>query len=130
MSPCTLCACLLAVRALNGLGLAGGCQLSKSLLRQALPTRTCPTTPPRSRAIRGNQGSPRIRHLPGDRARLGHGPLGGPGSAGPMAGQGRAVGTWPCCGLADIGSWSIAQVRDPGEKQCMCMIKGKFMVTV
>lgn len=52
MSPCTLCACLLAVRALNGLGLAGGCQLSKSLLRQALPTRTCPTTPLRSRATR------------------------------------------------------------------------------
>lgn len=94
VSPCTLFACLLAVRALHGLGLAGDCQLSKSLLRQALPTRPCPTTPLRSRAIRGNQGSPSIRHLPGGRARLGHGPVGGPGSAGPMAGQGRAVESW------------------------------------
>jgi len=36
-----------------------------------------------------------IRHLPGDgdRPRLDCGPTGGPGSAGPIAGQGRAVGS-------------------------------------
>lgn len=86
-----------------------------------------------SHPIPSESGTPGTGHLPGwgwDEARPGSGPTGRPGSAGPMAGQGRAVGTWPCCGLADIGSWSIAQVRDPGEKQCMCMIKGKFMVTV
>jgi len=42
----------------------------------------------------GTRTAPAIGHLPGDRDRQGHGPLGRPGSMGPMAGQGRAVGSW------------------------------------
>ena len=57
--------------------------------------------------------------------RQGCGLLGGPGSAGPMAGQDRAVGSWGpallwhCWGRgwwpwgAETGSWAVGRVREP-----------------
>lgn len=89
MYPVCLPGCCL--QALQALGRAGDGGSSDRLLGHALTARTCPTTPLLSRAVGGNQGSPGIRHLLGGRARLGHGPAGGPASAGPTAGQvGRA----------------------------------------
>jgi len=56
----------------------------------------------------GTATAPDIRHLPGDGDRPGHGPVGGSGSARPVAGQGRAVGSWRAALLLSLGQGMTA----------------------
>ena len=96
---------------------------------QGLAARARPTAPATSRVAGAHQGSPSPTHgaprwgRGRAEARLGRGPVGGPGSARPMAGQGRAVGSWrpallPAAaslgqGLmvlgAEMGSWAVGR---------------------
>lgn len=103
------------------------------------PSGQGPSHPPaKSSAVGGHWGRPSRRHRAPPwgwgqgrgQARLQHAPLGGSGSAGPMAGQSRAVGSWKWALLwhhwyrgwqprgAEMGPRAVGRVgEDPGGKQ-------------
>lgn len=87
-----------AVRLPKGRTLPGAGGPHRRPSGQALAVRARPTAPTRSGAAGGHQGNLSPGHRAPPRgwaeAKPSHGPVGGPGSVEPMAGQGRAVRSW------------------------------------